>query len=114
VDRIWPKTIKLQPPNLQASPAKARPEWAVRIIRRARWGFSGGHRQGDIIRNILTHCGLWQDPPARGPPPQAAYLDHRAPQLSQPPAGRTCEVDPDFLEHLRLERQEQPELPWDD
>ena len=31
-----------QPPNLQALPAKARPIRAVRLIRRARWGFSGG------------------------------------------------------------------------
>ena len=24
--------------------------------------------QGDVIRKILQHCGLWKDPPPRGPP----------------------------------------------
>ena len=24
--------------------------------------------QGDVIRKILEHCGLWHDPPSRAPP----------------------------------------------
>jgi hypothetical protein len=30
-----------------------------------------------------------------------------------PRSGITHEVDPDFLEHLRSEAMEQPELPWE-
>jgi hypothetical protein len=49
--------------------------------------------QHATIRKILEHCGLWQDPPPRAPPPrlpqnQADLWDSR----------RTAEVDPDFLE----------------
>ena len=28
--------------------------------------------------------------------------------------GVTCEVDPDFVEHVRREASQEPELPWDD
>jgi hypothetical protein len=27
--------------------------------------------QGDTIRKILEHCGLWHDPPPRAPPPES-------------------------------------------
>jgi hypothetical protein len=75
--------------------------------------------QGSVIRKILEHCGLWNDPPARSPPRQAPSLKP-PPAGKMPPAntlagsdsGRTLDVDPDFLEHLRRERQDEPELPW--
>ena len=38
-------------------------------------------RQPDVIRKILVHCGLWEDPPARAPPtapPDVQYLDFEA------------------------------------
>ena len=65
--------------------------------------------QGDAIqkiRKILQHCGLWHDPPPRGPPrrtrpSQAVRPTHEA------AGGITCEVDPDFLEHVRREACEQ-------
>ena len=72
-------------------------------------------RQGDVIRKILEHCGLWQDQPTRGPPQSAGPLDHpksEAPALG-PESRVTYDPDPDFAEHLRREQQEQPELPWD-
>ena len=38
--------------------------------------------QGDVIRKILEHCGLWEDPPSRSPPraglrPPARSVDAR-------------------------------------
>jgi len=69
-------------------------------------------RQGDVIRKILQHCGLWHDPPPRAPPGQS-----RPSQAARPThdadGGITYEVDPDFLEHVRREAREEPELPWD-
>ncbi len=86
-------------------------------------------RQGNVIRKILQHCGLWDfgEKPAPRPPPvpiqrrfdnmrkstgknfplfQAAGL--------KTPAEILTEVDPDFLEHLRYEDLPEPEPPWDD
>ena len=62
--------------------------------------------QADLIRKILEHCGLWHDPPPRVPPRPV-----RSSPASDP--GITHEVDPDFLEHLRREELDQPELPWE-
>jgi hypothetical protein len=98
--------------------------------------------QGDVIRKILEHCGLWHDPPPRAPPCAAppyravraiAESDSDPGTLDSPPRakpaarmggssrfagggvsrGITHEVDPDFLEHLRREAIEQPDLPWE-
>ncbi len=73
-------------------------------------------RQGEVIRKILEHCGLWQDPPARAPP-QAPHPSRTARSIPEPdPAigsGITYEVAPDFLEHAHREDLDQPELPWD-
>jgi len=66
-------------------------------------------RQGGVIRKILEHCGLWKTPPSRGPP----KLPFPQPKPPDPDPRRTVEVDPDFLEHLRRERIEQPDLPMD-
>jgi hypothetical protein len=68
-------------------------------------------RQGEVIENILRHCGLWQDPLARSPPPSAGRAQ-AAPPASTPDSRLTYETDPDFLEHARREQVEQPELPW--
>jgi hypothetical protein len=68
-------------------------------------------RQDDVIHKILDHCGLWHDPPSRGPPDNAAS-PHADGQGDLPGPRVTYEVDPDFLEHTRRERFEQPELPW--
>ncbi len=78
--------------------------------------------QDEVIRKILQHCGLWQDPRPRPPPrPPPA-------PASPSPADRTgpsrlrhfglpanaADLDPDFLEHLHREAQaEQLNLPWD-
>jgi hypothetical protein len=66
-------------------------------------------RQGDAIRKILQHCGLWHDPPARAPPKPS----HPSPPVRSRDPGFTTEVDPDFLEHIRREELDQPELPWE-
>jgi len=69
-------------------------------------------RQGDTIRKILEHCGLWHDPPPRAPPPPSSpSRPVRSSPASDP--GITHEVDPDFLEHLRREAIDRPELPWE-
>jgi ribosomal protein S27E len=60
-------------------------------------------RQEDVIRKILEHCKLWEDPPPRAPPPRAR------PGLPDPL--RTSEVDPDFLEYSRREKLEQLDPP---
>jgi hypothetical protein len=71
--------------------------------------------QGDVIRRILEHCGLWHDPPPRSPPrtPLVSRATVSTPVPEADP-GITHEVDPDFLEHIRREESEQLELPWDD
>ena len=69
----------------------------------------GEAHQGDVIRKILQHCGLWHDPPPRAPPRQTRPSHEIG-------GGITYEANPDFLEHTRREvfssRQEQ--LLWDD
>jgi hypothetical protein len=67
--------------------------------------------QGEVIRKILDHCGLWQDPPPRAPPHPARSSQPDA-RSDASRAGVTYEVDPDFLEHTRREQFVQPELPW--
>ena len=46
-------------------------------------------QQEEVIRKILTHCGLWQDPPERPPPRPAPAL---------PPPEPVADVDamPDY------------------
>ena len=75
-------------------------------------------RQGDVIRKILEHCGLWHAPP--NPPPRAPPEAPRASQAADLPvdsdfAGASgCGMDPEFREHLHRERQaEQLDLPWE-
>jgi len=79
-------------------------------------------RQGQIVRQILEHCGLWQDPPPRAPPRPPPRPRRRSrptrPSCPMPEAdaGVSYEVDPDYLEHAHreaLDEQDQPELPWD-
>lgn len=85
-------------------------------------------RQGRVVRQILEHCGLWQDPPppnANAPPrspPRPRRRSRRskatAPKCPMPEAdaGVSYEVDPEYLEHAHreaLDNQDQPELPWD-
>jgi hypothetical protein len=72
-------------------------------------------RQGEVIRKILQHCGLW-NPPTRAPP-RAPPAPRRSRPV-QPQRGLRMyhleEIDPDFLEHLHREAQaEQLGLPWD-
>jgi hypothetical protein len=68
--------------------------------------------QSDIIRKILQHCGLWQDPPARSPP-RETRPSHPGDQAGDPDSRLTCEVDPDFLEFARREEIEEPEPTWE-
>jgi hypothetical protein len=56
--RIWPKAIKLQPPNLPTLFANAGPKWVVRLIGRAGWGFSGGQPVSVEFVHILRPCVL--------------------------------------------------------
>ncbi len=65
-------------------------------------------RQGDLVRSILEHCGLWHDPPLTPPPrPPPLTLRSSRPVRSiptpDPDSGVTYEVDPDFLEYDRRE-----------
>jgi len=79
--------------------------------------------QGDVIRKILEHCGLWEDPPSRGPPGPGCGP---RPVRSMPDAedGIRYEIAPDFLEYARrdaacggvsggISAGEQAELPWE-
>ena len=63
-------------------------------------------RQHDIIRKILQHCGLWEDPPSRGPP-RTTRPCQTGRQAHAPDSRLTYEVDPDFLEYARWEALEQ-------
>jgi len=65
-----------------------------------------------VIRKILRHCGLWHDPPPRAPPrpPPPSWPAALVPQRDP---GFTFEADPEFLEHARHQRIEQPDLPWE-
>ena len=68
--------------------------------------------QGNVIHKILEHCGLWEDPPSRGPPgPGCGPRTVRS--MSDADAGISYEVDPDFLEHAGREVLDQPEMSWD-
>ncbi len=49
--------------------------------------------------------------PGPAPAPRAPPRPVRSSPASDP--GITREVDPDFLEHLRCEAMDQPELPWE-
>jgi len=75
-------------------------------------------KQGDVIRKILEHCGLWKPPPARPPPrpppPGSGAAGQGAGSARGSGRFNEVEADPDFLEHLRLEKQaQQMNLPWD-
>lgn len=86
-------------------------------------------RQGQVVRQILEHCGLWQDPPPpnANAPPRSPPRPRRRSRASgvagasagrcpMPDAGVTYEVAPEYLEHARreaLDEQDQPDLPWD-
>ena len=61
-------------------------------------------RQGDIVRKILEHCGLWEDP-VRGPPvlPFKTNPARVAPE-PDPDSRVTYLIDPDFLEYTRREQ----------
>ena len=72
-------------------------------------------RQGELIRKLLEHCGLWHDPPSRAPP-RASGPSQSVRSIPKLDPGFTYEVDPDFLEHVHHEDHEeqvQPELPWE-
>jgi hypothetical protein len=43
----------------------------------------------EVIRRILTHCGLWKDPPERPPP-------RLTPALPAPYPGPDVDVMPDY------------------
>lgn len=96
-------------------------------------------RQGQVVRQILEHCGLWQDPPSSvaNAPPRSPPRPRRRSRRSgvrrpccpmpEADAGVSYKIDPDYLEfihrssttengHARLQaldNQDQPELPWD-
>ena len=71
--------------------------------------------QANVIRKILQHCGLWEDPAPRPPPkPIPSRSGPSLPLFDASHAETAEEVDPDFLEHLRYEDLPEPELPWDD
>ena len=69
-------------------------------------------RQQDVIRKILEHCGLWKDPPSRGPPKLSSPA-HPGRRAVDPDSRLTYEVNPDYLESARREQMDQPELPWE-
>ncbi len=69
-------------------------------------------RQDDIIRKILKHCGLWQDPPSRSPPPTTSAAS--AGLTGRGPASRyTCQEDGDFLDFSRREDLDEVEPTWE-
>ena len=72
--------------------------------------FIEGH-QKDVIRKILEHCGLWQDPPASSPAPKPA----RAPPPSSPapPGEPTREPDAEYLEYARRAEAQGHQFLWD-
>ena len=76
--------------------------------------FIQGH-QDDVIRKILQHCGLWEDPMPRPPPtPVQTRPGPGFPLFHAAVAEDPVEADPDFLEHLRYEDLPEPEPPRDD
>jgi hypothetical protein len=67
--------------------------------------------QGPVIERILRHCGLWKPPAARGPPRRAGKAVGRLRQYAD---SNGVEMDEDYWEHVRREREaEQLNLPWD-
>ena len=62
----------------------------------ALWRLDAHHQfiekcQGEVIRKILTHCGLWEDPEAaERPPPSAEASGVRLGELFYDP-------DPDYV-----------------
>ena len=60
-------------------------------------------RQEDVIAKILKHCGVWEQA-SRGPPNPTA--DSAAPDHRPAPVECQMELDPDFIEQLRLEQLE--------
>jgi len=82
--------------------------------------FIEAHQQS-VIRKILQHCGLWQDPPSRSPPkpatsPPGPKSGHQASLFAgddDPDSRLTHEVDPDFLEFVRREEIEEAEPTWE-
>jgi len=49
-------------------------------------------RQRDVIRKILEHCGLWEEP--RAP---ASVTRHSTPDTRQAPLELRYEADPDYV-----------------
>ena len=79
-------------------------------------------RQGDVIRRVLEHCGLWKDvprpSPPRAPPEPSGRCPGRRVRCPMPEANWavTYEVDPEYLEDARryaIGEDHQPELTWD-
>ena len=98
-------------------------------------------RQGELIRKLLEHCGLWhvedapwRDPPSRAPPRASgpSRSVRSIPKLDPgfiyevdlpaPRSAATRQAGPEFLEHVHHEEQVlpapprqagQPELPWE-
>ncbi|NBB95964.1 MAG: IS91 family transposase [Planctomycetes bacterium] len=64
--------------------------------------------QGNVIRKILQHCGLWdfcEKPAPRPPPkPQTPRRKESFPLFHAALPENAGQVDPDFLEHLRYVR----------
>jgi hypothetical protein len=72
-------------------------------------------RQDAVIPKILENYGLWHDPTPRAPPkpPRPTESACAKPGRDSGP-DMACDIDPDFIEHLRCEKTaEQLELPWD-
>ena len=57
-------------------------------------------RQDQAIGKILEHCGIWEDPPSRGPPGPGLGLRSVRP-MPDAEDGIRYEIDPDFLEYAR-------------
>jgi hypothetical protein len=116
------------PPIIAASTRLARRRWAMLIQRIYQADpllcpKCGGtmkiisfveDRQGDAVRRLLQHCGLWRDPPSRAPP-KSACISRTGWAIPKPDltSGITREVDPEFLEHAHREEFDQPVLPWE-
>jgi hypothetical protein len=60
-------------------------------------------RRSDIVRKILEHCGLWQAPSSRSPPP-ATRPSQPGDHLPNADSRLTYGADPDFQEHARREQ----------
>jgi hypothetical protein len=69
-------------------------------------------RQGDVIRKILQHCGLWQDPPSRSPPSPSAAAP-AAPAGPDDDMRCTCQPDGDYLDFMRRQDVDEVEPVWE-